>query len=97
MKSFAEQFNLLKVVDDGITPMETFVGTTTCIYPQNHHTWGCPVFVLDAILKGKISVPPNLDPLSSSGIYLGHPPFCEGLVALVTTSGISYHEGDNKG
>ena len=35
---FAEQFNVLKVDDDGITPMEKFAGTTTEIYPQNHHT-----------------------------------------------------------
>ena len=29
---FAEQLNVLKVYDDGINPMEKFVGTTTYIY-----------------------------------------------------------------
>ena len=31
LKAFAEQLNVLKVDDDGITPMEKFSGTTTYI------------------------------------------------------------------
>ena len=35
--------------------MEMFAGTTTYINPKNHHTWGYPVYVLDAIFQGNIS------------------------------------------
>ena len=42
LKDFSEQWNVLKVDDDGITPMEKFSGTTADIFPKNHHTWGCP-------------------------------------------------------
>ena len=47
LKAFPEKLNELKVVSDGITPMEEFSGTTTDITLQNHHTWGFPVYVLD--------------------------------------------------
>ena len=59
MKDFLEQLNELKVHNDGITPMEKFLGTTTEITPKNHHTWGCPVYVLDARLQINIAGLPN--------------------------------------
>ena len=40
MKAFAEENNLLKVDDNGITPMTKFAGTTTDITLKNNHTWG---------------------------------------------------------
>ena len=55
LKAFAEQFNVIKVDYDGITPMEKFSGTTTYINLKNHHTWVYPVYVLDAILQGNIA------------------------------------------
>ena len=55
LKAFAEQFNVLKVDGYGITPMENFAGTTTYINIKNHHTWGCPVYVLDGIWQVNIS------------------------------------------
>ena len=55
LKAFAEELNLLKVGDDGITPMEKFSSTTTDISIKNNHTWGCPVYVLDEILQGSIA------------------------------------------
>ena len=55
LKAFACQLNILKVDDDGIIPMEKFSGTTTDIYLKTHHTWGYPVYVLDAIFQGNIS------------------------------------------
>ena len=50
LKAFAEKLNVLKVDDDRITPMEKFGGTTTYIILKNNIKWGCPVYVLDAIL-----------------------------------------------
>ena len=41
--------------DDGITPMEKFASTTTDINRKNHHTWGCPVYVLDTIFQVNIA------------------------------------------
>ena len=59
--------------DDGITPVEKFVGTTTDITLKNHHTWDCSVYVLGAIWQGNIYVISNWEPLSRAGIYIGHP------------------------
>ena len=55
LKEFAEQLNELKMDNYGIILMEKFPGTTIDITPKNHHTWGCPDYVLDAILQGNIS------------------------------------------
>ena len=59
LKYFAEQLNELKVDDDGITPMESFAGTTTDITTKNHYTWECTVYVLNAIFQGTIAVLPK--------------------------------------
>ena len=67
----------------GINPMENVSGTTTDITLNNYHTWGCPVYVLDAILSDKIAVLPKWEPLSSAGIYLGNSQFNAGSVCLV--------------
>ena len=83
LKAFEEKLNVLKLDDDEITPMEKFSGTTTDIKSQNHHTWGCTVYVLDTILQVNISEIPTWEPHSCAGIYLGHPPFHAGQVDLV--------------
>ena len=63
--------------------MVNFSGTTTDISLKNHHTWRCPVYVLDAIFKGNISGLTKWEPCSRAGIYIGHPPFHSRPVALV--------------
>ena len=55
LKNFSEELNILKVDDNGITPMEKFSGTKPNINLKNHHTYVCPFYVLDAILLGNIS------------------------------------------
>ena len=55
LESFSEQLNIIKMGDYGITLMGNFAGTTTDINLKNHHTWVCPVYVLDAIFQGNIS------------------------------------------
>ena len=69
---FAEQLNLLKVDDDGITPMVKFVGTKVDINLNNYHKWGCPVFDLDARLQVTTTGIQKWEPRSCEGIYLGH-------------------------
>ena len=83
MKDFAEQLNELKVDGYVITPMDKFAGTTTDITLKNHHTWGCPVYVLDEILQGNIAGLTKWEPRLREGMYLGHSPFHVGSVALV--------------
>ena len=69
--------------DDGVTPIEKFLGTKKYITPKNHHTWGCPAYVLDEILQGNIADFPKWKPHSHTGIYLFRSPFHAGSVALV--------------
>ena len=83
LADFSEQFNVLKVDDDRITPMEKFVGTTTYISLKNNHSWGCIVHVLDARSQGNISGIPKWEPHSRAGIYLRGSPFHAVSVALV--------------
>ena len=83
LKSISYQLNLLKVDDYVITPMEKFSGTTTYIYPKNHHTWGFPDYVLGAIFKGNIYGLPKWESRSRARIYLGHSPFHTVEVSLV--------------
>ena len=85
LKAFEEQLNEIKVDGCGITNIENFPGTTTDITLEIT-TWRCPVYVLDAILQGRIAVLTKWEPQSRAGIYLGHSPFCSGLVALVLNS-----------
>ena len=62
LKAFSEQLNVLKVDDDGITPMEKFSGTTADITLINHHTRGYKVYVLDKILQGNKDGIPKCEP-----------------------------------
>ena len=64
--------NELKVDDDGITTMDKFVGTTKDINIKNDHTWGCPVYALDAIFQGNLYGLPKWEPHSLAWIYLGN-------------------------
>ena len=83
LKEFASQLNLIKMVDDGITPKEMFSGTTTDITLKKHHTWGFPFYVLDTIFQANIAGLSKWEPHSHKGFYLGPSPFHAGSVALV--------------
>ena len=69
--------------DYGITPIERCSGTTIYITLKNCHTWGCPVYALDAIFQDNIAVIPKWESRSCAGIYLGHSSFHAGSVAMV--------------
>ena len=75
--------NVLKLGGDRNTPMEKFPVTTTDITIKNHHTWGCPVYVLDTKLQVNIYGITKWEPCSHAERYLGPSPFNAGLVALV--------------
>ena len=50
---------------------------------DHFHPFGCPIYVLDAILQGTVSKLPWWSPGSRVGMYLGHSPHHAGNVALV--------------
>ena len=54
LKASAEQLNVLKVDDDAITNMRKFSSITTNINLKLFHTWGFPLYVLDARFQGNI-------------------------------------------
>ena len=54
LEDVAENLNVLKVDDYGITPMEQFAETTTEMFIKNNHTWGFIVYGFDARLQGNI-------------------------------------------
>ena len=67
----------------GLIPWRSFQVKKTGIALKNHHKWSYPVYVWDEILKGNISGLPKWETHSRAGIYLIHPKFCSGSVALV--------------
>ena len=66
-----------------LLPWRMFSGTTVDITFKNHHTWGCPIYFLGERCHSNIFLLPKWEPLSRSGIYIGHSPFHAGSVALV--------------
>ena len=62
--------------------MENFSVTTTSVTLKNHHTWGCPVYGLDAIMQGNIAEISRWELHSRAWIYLGHSLCHAGSVAL---------------
>ena len=46
LKFLAKQLDNIKVGNYEVAPMEKFSGATLGIFPKNHHTWRCPVYVL---------------------------------------------------
>ena len=81
--SVIERHNRLSLDKNGRSPMEKFASTCEEIDPTDFHTWGCPVFVLDAENQsGKLGTP-KWDPKSHAGIYLGHSPCHAGSVSLI--------------
>ena len=82
MQSIIERHNRLSLDSNARSPLEKFSNTTDDIDPTDFHTWGCPVYILDAENQGAIGTP-KWEPRSNAGIYLGHSPCHAGSVALV--------------
>ena len=81
----ADQINNLRIDSNGYTPQMKFSkvsGQKTRL--SNYHTFGCPVYILDARLQSAGGPgPPKWDPRCRLGIYVGHSPSHAGSVALV--------------
>ncbi len=87
LKAAEEIHNTLNFDDEDRSPLSKFSMVDSPIRPRNYHTWGCPVYVLDARLQGSNGGPPKWEPRSHLGIYLGHSPYHAGSVALVLNPG----------
>ena len=81
----ADRMNHLHIDINGVTPEMKFSQVTGSSTKLKHfHTFGCPVYVLDARLQDSGGGgPPKWDPRARLGIYLGHSPAHAGSVALV--------------
>jgi len=81
----ADQMNNLRIDSKGNTAQMKFSNVSG--YKNrlsNYHTFGCPVYVLDARLQSTGGAgPPKWDPRCRLGIYVGHSPAHAGSVALV--------------
>ena len=81
----ADRMNNLHVDMHGQTQEIKFPNTIGLSTRLSHfHTFGCPVYILDASLQSfGGGGPPKWDPRALLGIYLGHSPSHAGSVALV--------------
>jgi hypothetical protein len=83
LKAACERMNKLCINDDGVSPESMLASVPNSVQIQDFHTWGCPVYILDAGLQSGSIGPPKWDPRSRLGIYVGHSPAHAGSVALV--------------
>ena len=83
IQAIVERHNRLSLDVEGRSPLEKFSGITDDSLPTAFHTFGCPVFILDAANQSNSIGTPKWEPRSHTGIYLGHSPCHAGSVALV--------------
>jgi hypothetical protein len=81
IKAAERRHNLFRLDDKGNTPLSRFADTQVMTPMEDSHTWGCPVYILEAkAAQGKM---PKWEPRSRLEIYLGNSPCHAGSVALV--------------
>ena len=83
LKAAEFKHNYLKLDENGKSKMEKFLNITSPIDIKLQHTFGCPVYVLEAAQQSSIGGLPKWEPRCRIGIYLGHSPCHAGSVALI--------------
>ena len=83
MQATVERHNRLSLDENGLSPIEKISDNDEEIVPTDFHTFGCPVYVLEAANQSGGIGTPKWDPRSHAGIYIGHSPNHAGTVALV--------------
>ena len=94
-KCAQERMNTLQMNLNLETPDMQFSGTKAVnVQVKHHHTFGCPVYVLDSRLQSNPKGVPKWEPRSRLGIYVGHSPAHAGSVGLVLNpiSGLVSHQ-----
>ena len=74
--------NELSLDEDGKSPLGKFSNIQSEIECDDFHTWGCPIFVLDARNQSGLTGTPKWELHSRVGVYLGHSPAHAGNVSL---------------
>ena len=82
-KAGFQRYNILEIDEDGKTTEQRFSGVDLQSPPTDYHTWGCPIFVLEAPLQGGPEGPPKWEPRARTGVYIENSPFNTGSVYLV--------------
>lgn len=82
----AARKNHLTLNRNGMTPIEQFSRTSKPIEVEEFHTFGAPIFVLDARQQSANITIPKWDPKTRLGVYLGFSPYHASSVALVLNS-----------
>ena len=83
VQAVVERHKKLSLDKYGRSPLEKFSGIRDEIAPSNFHTWGCPLFILEAANQPGGIGTPKWQPRSYTGIHLGRSLCHEGSVALV--------------
>ena len=83
MQVVVKRHNRLALDTTGKSPIERFASIDDDIDATAFHTFGCPVFVLEAANQSGYGGTPKWEPRSHTGIYLGRSPSHASSVALV--------------
>ena len=83
MQATVDRHNRLSLDENGLSPLEKICNCGEDIIPTDFHTFGCPVYVLDAANQSGGIGTPKWDPRSRAGVYIGHSPNPASTVALV--------------
>ena len=75
--------NRFHMNDDCLSPLELFSRVETTFDLKLDHTWGCPVYIMDAKLQYCSGGLSKWEPRVHLGSYLGHSPVHSGSIAMV--------------
>ena len=68
LRAVVDSHNKLSLDENGLSPLEKLSGTQEESIPLDFHTWGCPVFILEAENQSGGIGTPKWDPRSHTGI-----------------------------
>ena len=73
LRTANEVYNTIPNNADGTSPIKRFSGSEVAPQLKNHHTFGCPIYMLNPNLQDKKHVP-RWESRARIGIYLGPSP-----------------------
>ena len=74
IQAIVGQHNHLSMDNEGCIPLEKFTSITNSKLPTNFHTWGCPIYILDAVNQYGVIGTPKWEPRLHISIYLRYSP-----------------------
>ena len=84
IQAVIERHNKLSLDEHGRSPLEIYSGILHEIVPTDFHSWGRPVYILDAANQTGGIGTPKRKPRSHSYTYLGHSHCHTGSVLVLT-------------